>query len=181
LTMQDKVKGYIAPLYAADITTSTILDSGASELQSFEDNIADVLNQFFVDTATWGLANWESFLGIKTDPSKPDSDRRSVIKAKIRGTGTVTIDLIKNVALSFTNGNVDVTEQNSQYQFTIKFIDALGVPPNLDDFKAAIEEIKPAHLSVIYSFRYLTIAEVEAMTIAQLESTTLDHFAGGGL
>lgn len=169
------MKGYIAPLYAADLTTSSILDSGATELLTFEDNIADVLNQFFVDTATWGLENWESFLGLKTDENKPADQRRSVIKSKIRGSGTVTISLIKNVAESYDRGRVEVTEQPELYQITITFMDTTGVPPNIDDLMAAIEEIKPAHLAVAYEYNYFLFSELDAKgwTFAQLDALGL--------
>lgn len=121
----------------------------------------DLFNQLFIDTATWGLRYWERYLNIQTDISKPYDYRRTVIKSKLRGSGTTTVAMIKNVAESFSNGTVDVIENSSNYSFTIKFVGTLGVPPNLEDFKKVIEEIKPAHLAVNYEFTYLTWSEFD--------------------
>lgn len=130
------------------------------ELDSFKQGINEILDQFFVQTATWSLDRWEEELGLESYAGKPDDQRRSRIISKIRGYGTVTIALIKNVAESYVYGTVEVTEQPELYSFTVKFIDPRGIPPNLDDLKTAIEEIKPAHLAVQYEFTYSTWDEL---------------------
>lgn len=121
----------------------------------------DFFKQLDVNTATWGLTYWEKAYGIKTDITKSYSYRRSRILSKMRGQGTTTKAMIKNTAESFSNGEVDVIENNLQYTFTVKFIGARGIPPSLDDLKSAVEEIKPAHLDVVYLFTYLTWDELE--------------------
>lgn len=175
--MLEALPGLYEDIYEARV----IMQTEGIEIDEITSNLGDVLDQAIVDKATWGLVNWENFLGIQTDIVKPYDQRRSVIKSKIRGTGTVTVTLLKNVASSYENGAIEVTQQPSLYQFTVKFIDTLGAPTNLDDLKQAIEVIKPAHLAIVYLFRYLTISEVEVMTISVIENTTLDHFLGGGL
>ena len=42
----------------------------------------------------------------------------------------------------------------SEYAFAVKFNSKTGVPYNLADIQAMIEEIKPAHLAVEYIFTY---------------------------
>lgn len=131
-----------------------------SELDELWQAIQDVLDQIFVSTATWGLDQWEKMLGLPTYSGKPDDHRRSRIISKLRGIGTVTVELIKNVAESYVNGAVEVENYPEEYRFTVKFVDARGVPPNLDDLKEAIEEIKPAHLAVEYRFTYTVWSEL---------------------
>ncbi|MCL6615562.1 MAG: YmfQ family protein, partial [Anoxybacillus ayderensis] len=98
----------------------------------------------------------------------------------LRGIGTVTVALIKNVAESWYNGEVEVTEQPSLYTVKIKFVSKLGVPSNLADIQNALREIIPAHLAINFEFSYLLIKDVHnVMTLSQLEATTLDKFAGG--
>ncbi|MNE88949.1 hypothetical protein D3C80_1863070 [compost metagenome] len=59
-------------------------------------------------------------------------------------------------------------------------MDTVGIPPNLDDLKAVIEEIKPAHMQVEYEFSYLLIRDIDGvMTLDQLEQEPLLNFAGG--
>ncbi|KQC48545.1 phage portal protein [Geobacillus sp. Sah69] len=172
--------GYIPREYEDYRESRAIVKTEAAEFEALNAKIADVLAQFFVDTATWGLSHWERICGIPIDESKPVEQRRSVIKSKLRGIGTVTVDLIKNVAEAYYNGEVEVIEQPSLYTVKIKFVGKLGVPPNLADIQNALRGIIPAHLAIDFEFSYLLIKDVHnVMTLSQLEATTLDKFAGG--
>ncbi|AOY78356.1 hypothetical protein BJL90_12935 [Clostridium formicaceticum] len=159
--------------------TSQVMNSltgvEAIQMQEFNSKLDDVLNQFFVDTATFALERWEKELGIPVNNSKPAAFRRSVIKSKLRGSGTVTVNLIKNVSESYSNGEVDVIENNPNYSFTVKFVGTLGIPPNLEDLKNAIEEIKPAHLVALFQFIYNTHNTLAQFTHNQLSQYTHDQ------
>lgn len=150
-----------------NITTSEIL-----ELQELSKNIESVFNQFFVDLADSSLERWEKDLGIEVNNSKCDDARRSIIKSKLRGHGTVTLNLINNVSESFSSGEVEVIEDNSSCSFTIKFVGRRGQPPNFEDLKKAIEEIKPAHLAVDYEFTYTTWSELKTLNWDALKQLT---------
>lgn len=139
-----------------------IVHAESTELENLNSEISDVLDQFFVDTATWGLANWEALCGLPTDESKPIDQRRSVIKSKLRGVGTVTVSLIKNVAESWYGGDVEVMETPAQYLITISFVSTYGVPSNLIDIENALREIIPAHLQLQFEFRYVTYEALKA-------------------
>lgn len=117
-----------------------------------EVDIDDLCNQLFLGTATWGLSLWEKMFDVKTDLSKSYEFRRAAVRAKMMGTGTTTVELIKNVAESFLGGEVEIVEQNEKYMFQIVMVSIYGVPPNVEDLKRALEEIKPAHLGfeIIY-------------------------------
>lgn len=115
-----------------------------SEFESLENNIDDMKKQFLVDTATWGLAIYEKELGIPIELGKPISQRRAVVKARLRGTGKVDAALLKMIAGEFVVGDVQV-----EFNGKIK-VNLLGIPQNIQDMEHAIEEIKPAHLDVIY-------------------------------
>lgn len=141
-------------------------------LDNLTNDVDDLKAQLYVDTATWGLALWEDYLGIKTMSGQSDFTRREVIKSKLRSAGTTTVALIKTVSEAYTNGEVEVTEDNTNYTFTITFVSTKGRPPNLDQLMAAIEEIKPAHLAVEYVFIYTTNAELAAYTHAELAAYT---------
>lgn len=155
-----------------------IMSAEGAEIERFFFNAQNLTEQYFVDMAGWGLDQWELFLGIPTDKTKPDSFRRSTIIAKIRGTGVVTVEMIKNVAESFANGEVEVIENVAPYTFKIKFVGVLGAPPNINDLFNAINEIKPAHLSVIYEYRYLLINQVhQAMKINKIQQRKLTDFS----
>ena len=146
-------------------------------------DIHDLINQCFVQTATWSLYIWEEEYGITTILNDSYEVRRSRIIAKMRGIGTVTVAMIKNVAESFQNGTVEVIEDNVNYAFTIKFTSLKGIPPKIEDIKNAIEEIKPAHLVVSYLYLLNTHLmlnsykhyELEHYTHKQLKELELAH------
>lgn len=139
-----------------------IINAQGPEFDTIRTNMADILSQFYVETATgWGLDLWEQMLKLSSYAGKSDDQRRSRIISKLRGMGTVNVSLIKNVAESYVYGTVNVTEDAANYSFAVTFIDSRGIPPNLDDVKAALEEIKPAHLAVSYLFTYLRWDELD--------------------
>ena len=74
-----------------------------------------LMAQLEVETATWGLKYWETALGLNVEESKDADYRRSRIRAKLRGAGVTTVAMVKNVAESFSDGAVDVTEHPDQY------------------------------------------------------------------
>jgi hypothetical protein len=132
-----------------------------SKVDEINANIDDIRNQCYIDTATWGLVYWEGEYGIKTILTDSYEIRRSRVKSKMRGFGTVTVAMLKNVAASYACGEINVIEDVPNYTFTIKFTSLIGIPPNLNDFKAIIEEIKPAFLIPKYEFTYMTWNDYE--------------------
>lgn len=185
---------YIPKYYEEIRESEAIIGAQAkAQLQLMRD-IDDVLAQMFVDTATWGLSRWEELLGITVGSNYSVWDaleasrkvfedletmnwssfedsfmgdgfgRKSSIKSRIRGFGSVNAALLKSVCESYVGGEVEVIEVPAAHKVTIKFIDARGVPSNVDDLKAAVAEIMPAHLVVEYSYRYLSWNEYDAFT-----------------
>ena len=148
----------------------------AEKLHADRDGLFD---QFFIKSATWGLRLWEKALGLETDVSKPYGFRRTRIESKLRGLGTTTKELVKNVAASFSNGDVDVIEHNDEDYFEIIFVGTLGVPPNMEDLTAAIEEIKPAHLAYEYVYKYRTWDMVSHLTWGQAGAYTWEQLREG--
>ncbi|HEX2927750.1 MAG TPA: putative phage tail protein [Ruminiclostridium sp.] len=123
---------------------------------------ADLFLQFNISSSTaLGLMLWENALGLETDVTKSFEYRRSRVMSKLRGAGTTTKQMLKNVAESFSNGEVEIIEHNGESRFVVKFVGTLGVTPNINDLKAAIEEIKPAHLGFVFEYRYITWNDFE--------------------
>ena len=123
-------------------------------------NKQDIIDNLIVDTATWALDLWEEELGIDTVIDDTLENRRSRIKAKLRGYGVCTKKHIKNVALSYGYGEVEPIEHYEDYMLEIKFISTLGLPPNLNNFKKTMRLIVPAHIGIKYTFRYNTWQDV---------------------
>lgn len=183
---------YIPKYYEEIRESEAIIGAQAkAQLQLMRD-IDDVLAQMFVDTATWGLSRWEELLGITVgsnysvwdaleasrkvfedletmnwssfeDSFMGDgSGRKSSIKSRIRGFGSVNAELLKSVCESYVGGEVAVSESPETHKVSIRFIGERGVPSNINDLKAAVAEIMPAHLVVEYGYRYLSWDEYDA-------------------
>lgn len=143
---------HLPSFYANSNYVKNIMESDSREVEFLLYAIDDLKKQFYVNTATWGLEFYERDLGLKVDINKPYRERRDLIKSKLRGQGTTTIQMIKDTAKAFTNVEVDVIEIPSEYKFIVKFIGEKGIPRNLQDFKSMLETIKPAHL--VYELQY---------------------------
>lgn len=148
------------------------MSSQTVEYDFIKESIEDLVNNLYVNTATWGLDYLEEELGLETDKSKSYEERRERIKAKKRGNGTTTIKMLKDTALAFECGEVEVTEMYNDYIFKLKFVSQKGRPKNLDDFKNAIDEIKPAHLAYILEFMFNTHQQLKPKTHQELSSFT---------
>jgi hypothetical protein len=140
------------------------------------DALNQILQQFFAETATWGLNFWESDLGLLPAPNLPDDQRKSRIMAKSRGVGTATRAVVTRVANAYQNGTVDLSEDPAGYTIYVIFIDERGIPPNLSDLQAILRAIVPAHLDIQYVFRYTVYSDIDGhYTYDQLDNSGLTY------
>lgn len=168
----------LQPFQRTSLVYQAIFTAEDEQFANRQISIDDLTVQMSVDTATWALAKYEKELGIPTDLSQSYSERRSVIKSKMRGVGTVNRALIKLVADSYTNGNVAVSLSAST--ITVTFTSIVGTPPNESAFKAAIEEIKPAHLALLYVYLYNRWSQVGTKTWADISAFTWEQVMSDG-
>ncbi len=110
--------------------------------------------ELFAASAEKWLPLWEAAYGIPSDEGKSLADRRSRLLSKLRGAGTTTPEQIRQAVSAFANSDCEIIERAADYAFDIRFVGVYGIPPNIADVKAAVEEIKPAHLAyqLLYVF-----------------------------
>lgn len=154
-----------------------LLQASGEQFDQLQSDLADQFAQRFVSTATWDLDAWEEELGILNSAGQPVEQRRAVIRSKMRGFGKFSGALLKSMAEAYDNGQIDVSFDAPSSSFTIRFASTLGNPPNIDSLMAAIAEIVPAHLLVNYTYRYLSIEEVEALGWLEMNDHALGDFA----
>lgn len=112
------------------------------------------LEQLFPSTTSgWGLELWERAWGIPVDRTLSDARRRDRILAKVKGTGTTTLEVIRAIAESFSPYPVEVVEEAALYRFVIWYLGTIGEVENKEDLIAAINEVKPAHLDWEVKYR----------------------------
>ena len=140
--------------YRKSKVMNDLIHSIENEFERLKQETILTENQFFVILSDRDIKNHEEDVGLVPDASADIETRRGRVLSKLRGTGTVTKTMMKNVAASFVNGDIEIIEYPSEYCFAVKFTSKTGVPYNIADIQAMIEEIKPAHLAVEYIFTY---------------------------
>lgn len=148
-----KLKDYL-PDRLLSLPVAEFQDAFQPEIDKLAEAVFETAEyELFAKTADRWLPLWETAYGLPVDPQKPLSFRRSRLMSKLRGAGTTTAEMIRSVVSSYSNSACTVEEIPGEYRFEIRFTDVVGIPPNMEDVKATIEEIKPAHLA--YGFVYL--------------------------
>ena len=156
--------------YDNDIT-KPIQNSFTVETNSINDEVENTLNQFYVDSATYGLDSLEKMLGISKNTNDIQT-RRENIKAKMRSRGTTSIEVIKNICEAYSYGEVEIIVNHSDYSFEINFIGSIGVPKAFAELDKTINEIKPCHLAHSYKFNYNTHSDISKYTHEELANYT---------
>jgi uncharacterized protein YmfQ (DUF2313 family) len=144
-----------------------------TEIQHLKESLESTLNQYFIESADKTIDRWEKEVGLPKS-NLPLDQRRSTIMSKLRGYGTVTVSKLSTVCAAYGNGDVQIIERPESYEFEIKFNSIMGIPPNIDDLKKVIEEIKPAHLGVTYVYTYLTMGELSSYDFSMSQMTLMN-------
>lgn len=129
---------------------SSVYRAQSKELARFNLEIQDVLNQFNIDTATWGLILHEIKYGIEFNPSLSLEERRHRIKGAKRGRGTSDTYMLKNTSEAFGKCEAYIDRHDSDYYFNLLLSSYNGFSKSFDYLYKIIDEISPAHLRVNY-------------------------------
>ncbi|WP_238899377.1 putative phage tail protein [Clostridium sp. YIM B02500] len=169
---------YQPDYYKSSKVMEQLNNANATELNLLNQSLELVRSNYDTNTADSNtLSRYEKEFNIKVSPSDSLDFRRSRINSRILGQGAFSVQMIKDIAKAYPNGEILVTLNLSSFQFTIKFISVIGTPPNLTDFQNAIEDVKPAYLKANYEFSYLLVEDVNSMTIENLNNTVINKFA----
>lgn len=180
---KDIISGQLPEIYRDDkesVNTKEInvisksLDKAQNEVDSLE-------KELFIQTAQGiGLRRAEETYEIDVDINKPIEHRRSYVKSLMVSDDIPIPELVKKVAESYVNGEVEVIEKFNEYLIVIKFVSNYGIPPNLEDCKKALRETIHGHLGIEYQFMYLLIKDIHGVvTLNEMEQIPLHKFAGG--
>ena len=134
--------------------------------------------ELFAASAEKWLPLWEAAYGIPSDQGKSLADRRSRLLSKLRGAGTTTPEQIRQAVSAFANSDCEIIEDLANYSFTVKFVGTVGIPPNIADVKAAIEEIKPAHLAYTLLYLFYCWQDYAAQTWGNVSTKTWAEMKG---
>lgn len=147
-----KFKDCIPPFLYNEPTLNFIYNAQEEWIEKDYEVLQDILNQAFVDTATWGLDIWEKERNIPINHNDSYEVRRARVKAKKYQKHVCNVDLLKLTAKAFFDGDIEVERHDEDDYFIIKFISTTGKSPySMKDLKNSIEDIKPAHMDYTLS------------------------------
>ena len=129
--------------------TNTIQDGLSSEINNLYSKVNSTIDQLYVNSATWGLSEWEKFADIKKTDGTIEQ-RRARVASKLKAKGTTTLEVMKSLCKSYSE-DIRVTEIYNEYKILLELITTKenDIPKtyNFSDMNEAIWEIKPAHLN----------------------------------
>lgn len=163
-----------------DPYTQAIMLSGGSALDTMAERILALYGrEDFSALTPEQCTYWEMLMGITSTETDLDV-RRSIIRAKWMGTQPPTLAGIQAVANAWADGEISVTYRSEDQTVELSFSSQRGIPKGEDKLRSAIREFVPAHVACVYAYLYLTCAECNAMTCAEMNATPLKMFAGRG-
>ena len=148
LTECELVPGYHLACAQSRALIETLADASLDAKAALE----DVMDQFFVETATWGLDLWEQQVGIETNHSLSQADRRAAIKQSLVASGNTTAEMVRQLAEAITGYEARVIV-NQDYSFSLEFLGEKNELADIDveGLRSIVEQIKPAHLRFVIS------------------------------
>ena len=148
--MSIELKKYMNPGNIKGPTMDSIIEQVERQLENLKSNVDISLNETFIKRAqSIGLTILEKEFGLKVDNTLTIEERRKRLLAKKRGTGTTTIEAIKNICNAYAD-NTEVVEHTSEYWFELLLESYNVFLTDIESLYNTITEVKPAHLGVKY-------------------------------
>ncbi|QNK87739.1 DUF2313 domain-containing protein [Sporosarcina sp. resist] len=150
MTRLERMKSYLPPHFAESREIQAILEVGNDLFEETSKVLDDVLNQFFVETATWGIPKWEDELDIMPTEVDLETRRNQIISKLTSQTPTNYRAIEREINRFLRSPSSKVRLIKGRYAMEIIIpLDQITewLPVKLTN---AIEEMKPAHLAALF-------------------------------
>lgn len=136
---------YLPQFLQEDEHFKATLAACSTEHEKYRLLLDEITNQFYVETATWGLADWERILDLKPDAGDSYEQRRNRILLKLQGRQVSTLDFMARLCARYTvDKAAEIEEHNEENRFRVYLHGGVSDLPGL---REALETYKPAHLA----------------------------------
>lgn len=142
-----RMLSYVSPIYDQSKVMQAIFECIGKEVDDLHTWCDDILNQFFPQTATWGLEYWENRLGIVTNTSLPIETRRKNILLKLATRTPVTPARLKSIIEAVSGVEADIVQNIAPYTFRVSLISQANGNIDVWQVNKTIKDTKPAHLA----------------------------------
>lgn len=120
-------------------------DADNREHETIRLDLQDLLNQFFIKSATWGLERWEDLVGIKTDTTKSLESRRDAVIAKLQNPESVTETFLTNLINRYIVDKAGyIISYPSEYRIEVLYHG--GQVLDYEKLRQSINTYIPAHI-----------------------------------
>lgn len=140
-----ELRRYLPTFLFHDATFSDTLGTLSHEHEIQRLTLTDAAQQAFVKTATWGLDDWEEFVGLEHESADTLQTRRNKILMKLAGVDSVTVPfLTRLVNLYVADSQAVVIDHPETY--SIEILHHGGQVLDYDGLEDAINTYIPAHI-----------------------------------
>lgn len=151
------ISRYLPPFLSKDESFKEILDVHSREHENLRAKLIDMAKQFFIETATYSMSDWEEFVGVKKLSDDLEA-RRARVKAKLLGSEVMTVENVNKLIRAFTDGNTSYVEElNVPNQIKFVMLDHVLYWRELID---SARELMPAHLGLNFERQIKSFAPV---------------------
>lgn len=160
LLRNDKVdiSRYLPKFLASDKIIFHALAACSTQHEKQRLILDDLSNQFFVQTATWGLAEWERLVGIETDISRRLEDRRAEVLARLRPPESVTEEFLTKLVNRYVSDQ-QATILSHPESYSIDILYHGGQVLDYTKLRDAVNMYIPAHIG----YKLVTITSADLL------------------
>lgn len=127
-----------------------ILQAEQIEIDTLETVLQDIAQQFYIQSATYSLDEWEAEFGLERNPGLTQAQRRGRVLAKLNTTTPATISMLENLVQQVLGTDrVTIIEYPAEYRFEV-FVHSQYLVSNIAIADKAVYDARPAHLA--YNF-----------------------------
>ena len=133
---------------------SKVVEDLYAVVQKILDKIAEDISaedlKLFISTTT-DFTQHEKDVGLMSISADNETKRARVL-ARIQGGRVLTKQALAELIAVYDKTGCTITEDFANYTVTVLFSGRTGVPYNFEQIKTAVDEVKPAHISIEYVF-----------------------------
>lgn len=158
-----------------------IIEACEKEINLSHENFLSIENCIMTLADNTNIEDWEKWFELSKHADWTLEDRINRLVYTFNSRGFFTPKFLKEQAMTFTNGEIDIIEDFPNYHFTIKFINIIGTPPNLENFKDMVDINKPVHLTYEIQISYRIWGDLKEYTWDTLKVDTWEELKTGGI
>ena len=172
-----KILRYLPYFLSRDERFKSVNDADSKEHEAVRLHTADLFDQLFVQTATWGLDLWEQFLGLPILKKIDYTTRRATILARINSSQSITLAYVNYlINLSVADKSGIAEDHPEQYLLEIWLPD--GKVTNFSELEKTLDVFIPAHIGWKY-IAYVQPSTGEEITVDGVKTTATPLYIGG--